>query len=144
MLQYPDSFLEYISSGRRYSERTVLLYRSALYRFYASIVRSGDKLPVTAEDVEATIEGAISELSAPAQISLLTSTNIRSFIALSLKDGMSPRSVNLMISALSSYCKWLVREEKLGVWGYTLPLALRKLCWVRYTGFTWFPAQALK
>lgn len=113
MLQYPDSFLEYISSGRRYSERTVLLYRSALYRFYASIMRSGDKLPVTAEDVEATIEGAISELSAPAQISLLTSKNIRSFIALSLKEGLSPRSVNLMISALSSYCKWLVREEKL-------------------------------
>lgn len=78
-----DRFIEYIKVQRRYSERTCTLYESALREFFDGVPEDG------------TVEA-------------LTTSNIRGFIARGLEGGLSPRSMNLRLSALSSFCTYLV------------------------------------
>lgn len=80
-----EQFLRYIETERRYSPRTVRLYADAVQRFYDYI--GGDD-----------------------RISVLEPLHIRGFIASLLDSGMNPRSVNLNLSALSSYCSYLCRQ----------------------------------
>ncbi len=100
MLFYPDKFIEHISSGKRYSQRTAALYRDAVERFYNAVCRNGEGLSETPSE--------------QMQIEALTPGKIRMFVNVLMKDEkLSARTANLMISAMSSYCKWLVGQGKL-------------------------------
>lgn len=95
-----DRFIEYIKVQKRYSGRTLALYREAVCEFYSYILGlSGHR------EVE-----RLENFSEKEQISLLLPIHIRGFIAASLKKGQQPRSVNLKLSALSSYCSYLVKK----------------------------------
>ncbi len=100
MLFYPDKFIEHIAAGKRYSQRTVVLYKDAIERFYRVTYSDGGDLPDSFTEQE--------------QLDSITPAKLRKFIYVLQKDQMlSARTVNLMISAMSSYCKWLVRIGKL-------------------------------
>ncbi|MBR2947248.1 MAG: tyrosine-type recombinase/integrase [Bacteroidales bacterium] len=98
-------FLDYIRFERRYSERTCKIYRDALRAFFRYIYsdRMGDM-----KDDE-----FVFSLSEEEVLESLTYINVRSFIAESLEEGLSARSVNLQLSALSSFCSWLLSVGKL-------------------------------
>ena len=88
-----DRFLEYISVQKRYSERTATLYRSALDSFCAFALPEA--------------EGALDDRC---WREILTPNLIRGYIAHGLEEGKSPRTMNLQLSALSSFCTWLVKS----------------------------------
>lgn len=91
-----ELFIEYISVQRRYSPRTVALYRDAIERFLAF---------ARLQDAGEPEEGQWREILIP--------NLIRGFIAKGLEDGLSPRTMNLQLSALSSFCNWMVRNSVL-------------------------------
>ena len=88
-----EKFIEYITVQRRYSERTAKLYRSAIEDFCSFACPEAEDGPSDAQLKE-----------------ILTPTLIRGFIADGLEKGLSPRTLNLRLSALSSFCNWLVRS----------------------------------
>lgn len=99
-----EEFLEYIRDGRRYSPRTCGIYEEALEDFYRYAYP------------EVSVEkgkSCISLISAGQQTDALTFNCIRGFVASSMDAGLSPRTVNLRLSALSSFCTWLVRSGRL-------------------------------
>ena len=99
-----EEFLKYISDERRYSPRTCAVYREALEAFYRYAYPQ-DNAPEA---------GAFpAPLSPQQQLEALTFSSIRGFVAFSMDEGLSPRTVNLRLSALSSYCSWLVRRSLL-------------------------------
>lgn len=100
----PEEFLQYITAERRYSPRTCAIYREVLEAFYR-YAYPGDN----AEGKETPME-ALSRLQ---QLEALTFSSIRGFVAASMDEGLSPRTVNLRLSVLSSYCSWLVRRSML-------------------------------
>ena len=84
--------MEYISVQRRYSPRTVELYRSAIDAF----------CQFACPEAGASLSDAqLKEVLKPALI--------RGYIAKGLEDGLKARTMNLQLSALSSFCNWLVR-----------------------------------
>jgi len=77
-----DDFLNYVRTIKRYSERTVEIYRAAIEGYFGyspSLDRQG----------------------------------IRSYVANALSSGLSPRTVNLHLSALSSYCRYLSKSGEI-------------------------------
>ena len=83
MSAWTEKYLDYVGSVRRYSERTVTIYREVLGGFEESV-------------------------GTPAEESLLP-TLIRSYeVSLMKKD--SARTVNLHLSVLSGFSKFLIRE----------------------------------
>ena len=83
MLQ--ENFIRYLQVERRYSPRTVRLYDEAVSDFYAFL------------EEEPSPEG-------------LTAQHVRSFIAHGLDTGLSARTMNLKLSALSTWAGWLLRQ----------------------------------
>ena len=81
-----ENFIQYLKVGRRYSPRTVSLYEEAVTEFYAFLEES-DCLPEA-----------------------MTVPNVRSYIAHGLDTGLSARTMNLRLSALSTWCGWLLRQ----------------------------------
>lgn len=77
-------FSDYLKYERRYSPRTVKLYEDAVSEFCDY---------VGGESVEN-----------------LTTQSVRSFVAASLDRGLDARTVNMRLSALSTYCNFLLRE----------------------------------
>lgn len=100
MIAYIDAFAEYLKIQKRYSERTVALYRGAVERFYAYIMC----------EEESTICREKAEKEEKETGSHLKVNNIRGFVAAMLKEGMAPRSVNLHLSGLGSFCRYLLKE----------------------------------
>ena len=100
MIAYLERFVDYLSVQKRYSERTIALYRDAVERFYTYIMdeESGELCRMKAEKEE-------SESGSHLKVN-----NIRGFVASMLKDGISPRSVNLHLSGLGSFCRYLLKE----------------------------------
>ena len=98
-----EEFLQYIASERRYSPRTCAIYREAIEAFYRR------EYPENFTDGEPGLAG----LSREKELEALNFNSIRGFVAFSLDSGLSPRTVNLRLSALSSYCAWLVRKSVL-------------------------------
>ena len=93
-----DSYLEYIRSVRRYSERTVSIYGEVLKDYLVFLSSKSDK-PVSEEEF----------------IEALNVSEIRQYEA-GLMDGKYPKSartVNLHLSALSGFCRYLMRIGKL-------------------------------
>ncbi|MBQ5863900.1 MAG: site-specific integrase [Bacteroidales bacterium] len=97
---YINEFIEFLRVQKRYSERTQQIYRAAVERFYIYIIGIEGK-----EELESVPDKEL--------LSLLTPLNIRSFIASNLDNGNSARTTNLMLSAISRYCRYLVVQEKL-------------------------------
>ncbi len=86
-------FISYISVQRRYSPRTCILYEEALgdfFNYFSNEVSGGDEI-----------------------LSCLTTSNIRNYIAHCLDIGLNPRTVNLRLSAMSSFCNYLVKQSLL-------------------------------
>lgn len=81
-----ENFLLYLRVEKRYSPRTVELYSDTIDRF-STFATEGEN-----EDVD---------------VSFLRTDVIRAFVASEMERGCSARSVNLNISALSSFCKYL-------------------------------------
>ena len=99
-----DLYIQYIKEQKRYSSRTVQLYADAILRYFYTVCSV-----VTREELYAEIGDEKGE------IACLTSTQIRNFIMDAMKGdaaagrcALDARSVNLHLSALSGYCKWLV------------------------------------
>lgn len=84
-----DDFLSYLQVQKRYSPRTVALYGDAVTSFYAFAFPDGDEDP---------------------DLSALSPQMIRGYIAEGLDSGLSPRTMNQRLSALSSYCGYLLHE----------------------------------
>ena len=90
-----DQYISYVRDIRRYSPRTVLLYEEVVRR-YAKVVFGTD------------------DVSDDQLIESLNHAEIRSYeVTLMDEEGMSPKSVRLHLSALSSFCRYLVKEGKL-------------------------------
>ena len=83
MLQ--ENFIRYLQVERRYSPRTVRLYDEAVTEYYAFLEEAPSP------------EG-------------LTAPHVRSFIARGLDTGLSARTMNLKLSALSTWAGWLLRQ----------------------------------
>lgn len=90
-----QDFIDYLSVQKRYSPRTAALYKDAIERYFAYIL-----------DKDKT---EISEIG-DEEISALTPLNIRGFIATNLKEGLSARSMNLLLSSLSTFCQYLLKN----------------------------------
>ena len=86
-------YIVYIRDVRRYSDRTVQLYEESLYN-YAALVLDSD----TPSDEEL--------------VASLNRSQIRSYMV-DLMDvrHLSPKTVSLHMSALSSFCRYLVKEN---------------------------------
>ncbi len=102
-----DSFIDYLSVEKRYSPRTVQLYKDAVLNYYMYIYGAQ-----TQEQLYEFVgqEKSDGEYSIGKNMSVL---NIRGFIVSSMQDGLGARSVNLALSALSGYCKFLMGKEVL-------------------------------
>jgi len=81
-------FIDYLKVHKRYSPRTLALYSAYIEDFYNLVSLSDD------ED----------------EFVSLQSNTIRGFIASGLDSGLSPRTMNLKLSALSSYSNFLVKR----------------------------------
>lgn len=87
-----DSYIDYIREIRRYSPRTQDIYESVIDGFV---------------DFACPSDG-----SDEALVSALTPTMIRNYEVFLMDDkGEDPRSVNLHLSVLSGFCKYLIRKD---------------------------------
>ena len=100
-MKYIDDYITYISAIRRYSGRTCSIYRESLEMF-SSFLRGDDTACTAASD------GGISDELIPES---LTTSIIRSYEVYLLETrGMHPRTVNLHLSVLSGFCRFLLRN----------------------------------
>jgi len=83
-----EDFISYIGIQKRYSARTLQLYREYINDFREFIS--------PADDGEFIKE--------------LKSNAIRGFVATSLDSGLNSRTVNLKLSAISSFCNYLLKK----------------------------------
>ena len=83
-----ELFIDYLRVQKRYSPRTLEIYEKSVGELFDFL----SALP--GEDPE----------------SLLAPANIRAFTAQLLKRGLSPVTVNLKLSAISTYCGFLVKK----------------------------------
>lgn len=86
-----ELFSDYLRVQKRYSPRTLKIYLESIDELFGYLAPGLDEVPE----------------------SLLIPTNIRSFIAHLLNSGLSPVTVNLKLSAISSYSNFLVKKELL-------------------------------
>ncbi|MDD5951020.1 MAG: tyrosine-type recombinase/integrase [Bacteroidales bacterium] len=86
-----DSYLRYIANVRRYSERTLAIYRDVLSSFESYACPEGTEL-----------------------CSVLNATAIRNYeVHLLDERKLGARTVNLHLSVLSGFCKFLIKEGRL-------------------------------
>ncbi len=90
-----ESFIDYLLNVRRSSPLTSRTYESVLDEFW-----------------EFSLDGGRPS-SESEELELLTPTLIRGFVARGMEQGLSARSINQKLSALSSFCTWLVRQGRL-------------------------------
>ena len=94
-----DKYITYISSIRRYSDKTARNYRAVLDDFLLfAFADIPDKSSICDEDI----------------VSTLTPGVIRGYeVYLMDKRKLIPRTVNLHLSVLSGFCRWMTRENLL-------------------------------
>lgn len=102
-----DSYIEHITVQRRYSPRTAELYSDVILRYWLYIYGVEDAAALNVEVEDSLRKGDFS------LDKLLTSQNIRGYVAMCSREGLQARSLNLHLSALSGYCKWLVSKGML-------------------------------
>ena len=93
-----DKYVTYIRDIRRYSVRTVDIYERAV-RDFAAFAADGDTVISDDELVDSMKPNLIRNYE---------------FTLLEQKPPMSPRTVSLHLSALSGFCRYLMKEGKLG------------------------------
>ena len=102
-MKYIDDYITYISAVRRYSSRTCDIYRESLEMFLTFLYPE-DAGKVRAASPEDDIREDFLES--------LTPSIVRSYeVYLLERHGMSPRTVNLHISVLSGFCRFLLRNK---------------------------------
>lgn len=102
-----DTYIQYLRVQKRYSVRTQELYADVLQRYYLYIYGAED---VSILDEFVAKEVANGDFSLP---ELLAPGNIRGYLAKCMEDGLQARTVNLHLSALSGYCRWLLLRGEL-------------------------------
>ncbi|MBQ2133667.1 MAG: tyrosine-type recombinase/integrase [Bacteroidales bacterium] len=102
-----DTYIQYLRVQKRYSVRTQELYADVLLRYYLYIYGTED---VSTLDEFVAKEVANGDFSLP---ELLAPGNIRGYLAKCMEDGLQARTVNLHLSALSGYCRWLLLRGEL-------------------------------
>ena len=97
MMTLVDAYIRYIGNVRRYSDRTVVLYEHALKDYIAYISR--ESVPVSEAEL----------------VKAFNSSEIRSYMVHMLDSDppMSPKTVNLHLSALSSFCVYMMKVGKM-------------------------------
>ena len=94
-MQIIHDYIGYIRDVRRYSDRTVQIYEESLLMFVSMVHH----------DETATDKVLLESLNL---------SEIRSYmVALIEERGMSPKTVRLHMSAMSSFCNYLVKKDKL-------------------------------
>lgn len=83
-----QSFLEYLGFEKRYSQNTVISYKTDLEQFFSYI----------------------SSAYVQTEINTVTSSYIRSWLSELKEDGISAKSINRKISALKSFFKYLLKQ----------------------------------
>lgn len=81
------AFLEYLQFEKRYSQHTIIAYKTDLEQFFAFLISQYDQPPVSA----------------------VTSIYIRSWLAEMRNDSITPKSLNRKISSLKSFFKYQVK-----------------------------------
>ncbi len=84
-----EEFLNYLQAEKRYASHTVKAYNTVLNQFHAFCLEIGK-------------EGMD-----------LHFRTIRSWVVSQMDSGIAPRTVNKKLAALSTYCKFLIREGRL-------------------------------
>jgi len=92
-MNYKESFLDYLQFEKRYSDHTILSYRTDLEQF----------------------EGYFTEEGAGSDLSTGSVRIIRSWVIHLMESGQSARSVNRKISTLKSFYKFLMREQHIQI-----------------------------
>ena len=87
-----EDYITYISVQKRYSELTQRAYQDALSEF---VLFASDSQKVSDSEL----------------IDFLTPLMIRGFIAKGLDSGLCSRSINQKLSALSSFCNFLIKRD---------------------------------
>ncbi len=87
-----EKFIDFLRHEKRYSERTVGNYSDAIRRFLGNAA-------VQADDTQT--------------LAALTTQQVRTWIADMLQDKESPRTVNLKLTAINRFCKFLMKEKVL-------------------------------
>ena len=87
-----DKYIGYIRDIRRYSERTVCIYKDVLDNYVRLIHNAQD---VSDEELLAS----------------LNKSEIRQYEVMLLDEGLSSRTVSLHLSALSGFCRYLVGND---------------------------------
>ena len=114
-------YLSYLSTIRRYSPRTVEIYRGVLEDYAAFVSsHSGELPPETSSGPHRCASLAVPPLNMPrvavfpeavAAGEVLTVQTIRSYEVYLLDEkGESPKTVNLHLSVLSGFCRFLMKE----------------------------------
>ncbi len=88
-MNYKESFLDYIRFEKRYSDHTILSYRTDLDQFERFCIEETGDCDLCRADVKL----------------------IRSWVVYLMEGGLSARSVNRKISTLKSFYKYLMREQ---------------------------------
>ncbi|MFA6704233.1 MAG: tyrosine-type recombinase/integrase [Bacteroidales bacterium] len=97
-----EDFIDFLRVRKRYSPRTQALYKEAIKRFYEYMYR--DSLQVAGVEMPGTEEE---------RLKLLTPLNLRGFVADGMENGLNPETINLMLSGLSTYCNYLLKQNVL-------------------------------
>lgn len=103
-----SQFIDYLAVQKRYSPRTISLYKETIERFYHY------SLGICKDNADKKIEPYIiieNSYNTQEILSVLTPLNIRNFIANNIDNGIGSRTVNLFLSALSSFCNYLIKND---------------------------------
>lgn len=97
-------FIDYLKVKRRYSPRTVKLYGDAVedylrFAYPEKIIGNAGLFVDSLKDDEVIV--------------VLKFQQIRRYVSTLMDRGLDPRTVNLHLSALSTFCSYLVRQNKL-------------------------------
>lgn len=98
-----EDFKDYLRIKRRYSERTVALYTNAATDYLQFVYP--EKLTQPTQPTQPVTDQDL--------IDALNYQLIRGYVAHCLDNNLNPRTVNLKLSALSTLCSYLVKQQQL-------------------------------
>lgn len=98
-----EDFKDYLRIKRRYSERTVALYSNAATDYLQFVYP--EKLTQPTQPTQPVTDQDL--------IDALSYQLIRGYVAHCLDNNLNPRTVNLKLSALSTLCSYLVKQQQL-------------------------------
>lgn len=106
-----EDFKDYLRIKRRYSERTVALYERTAVEYLLFVYPEKSEKPVKDESIA---EGEKkSQVTDKEVLEALNYQLIRGYVAHCLEKNLNPRTVNLKLSALSTFCSYLVKQQHL-------------------------------